>query len=295
MRAGKSRRLVHAMRYNVRVRKPFLLLVLLLPGAQARAKPKLDQSGTQTVDVSFVRRGAKSLSIRLLRPEKIGTKPMPVVLYFHGGAWKNGSHQKLTPVLVALARSGIAVASVEFRSSDEAHFPAQLADARAAVRWVKQNARFYSLSAFQVGAYGVSTGAQLAGLLAYSGSSTRAACLQSAPCDLASLGQGSRVPWNDAGSPLGAYLGFAPASNAPALARASPIFYADEDAPPTLILAGRDDEFIPSRQSEALYQKLKKSGARVQFTQFEGEGHDLKGVQDEVTRAVVAFFTRELK
>lgn len=283
------------MRYNLRVRKPFLFLVLLLWSAQAHAKPKLDQSGTQTCDVSFVQRGAKSLSIRLVRPAKIGAQALPVVLYFHGGAWKNGSHQKLTPVLIELARSGMAVASVEFRSSDEAHFPAQLDDARTAVRWVKEHARSYSLSPKNIGAYGVSTGAQLAGLLAFSGSSTRAVCLQSAPCDLGSLDKGSRIAWSDADSPLGAYLGFAPASNPSATQRASPIFYADEDAPPTLILAGRDDEFISPGQSEALYQTLKKSGASVQFIQYEGEGHDLKGVRDDVTRAVVAFFRRELK
>ncbi len=285
--------LVHLMRYNFRVRKPFLL-ALLLWSTPAGAKAKLDQSGTQLCAVSFVRRGAKSLSIQLLRPAKIGAKALPVVLYFHGGAWKNGSHQKLTPVLVALARSGIAVASVEFRSSDEAHFPAQLDDARAAVRWVKEHARSYSLSPKNIGAYGVSTGAQLAGLLAFSGSSTRAVCLQSAPCDLGSLAKGSRVHWNDADSPLGAFLGFAPTSNPSATQHASPIFYADEDAPPTLLLAGRDDEFISPNQSEALYQRLKKSGASVQLIQYEGEGHDLKGVQDDVTRTVVAFFRREL-
>ena len=277
------------------MRKSFLLFLLVLWSIAANAKPRLDQSGTQTRDVSFVQRGAKSLSIRLVRPLNIGPKPLPVVLYFHGGAWKDGSHQKLHPVLVALARSGVAVASVEFRSSDEAHFPAQLDDARLAVRWIKENARLYSLSPQKIGAYGVSTGAQLAGLLAFSGSSVRAACLQSAPCDLSSLAQSSRVKWNEAGSPLGAYLGFAPASNPAATKRASPIFYADEDAPPTLLLAGRDDEFISCKQSEALYQTLKKSGAPVQFIEFEGESHDLKGVEAEVTRAVVAFFTRELK
>lgn len=282
--------------YNFFVRPfSFVLLAFTCWSASAYAKPALDTSGTQTRDVAFVSRGARSLSVRLLRPAKIGARPMPVVLYFHGGAWAHGSHEKLSPVMVALARSGIAVASVEFRSSGEARFPAQLEDARSAVRWVKENTRLYSLSAQNIGAYGVSTGAQLAGLLAYSGSSVRAVCLQSAPCDLTSLGEGSSVRWSEADSPLGAYLGFAPASNEEATRRASPIFFADEDAPPTLLLAGRDDTFIPPTQSEALYRVLKKSNAQVELLQFEGENHELKGVQSEVERAVVGFFKRELK
>jgi len=282
------------MRYNVRVRH-WVFALVLLGSATALAKPELDAGETQSLDVPFVRRGDHALSIHLLRPARIGAKALPVVLYFHGGAWKNGSHLKITPTMLALARSGVALASVEFRSSDEAHFPAQLDDARAAVRWVKTNARSYSLSPRNIGAYGVSTGAQLAGLLAYSGSSVRAVCLQSAPCDLTCLERGSRVAWNDGTSPLGAYLGFAPRSNLDAARHASPIFYADETSPPTLLLAGKDDEFIAPTQSEALYQVLKRAGCQVDFVEYEGQGHDLKGAQDDVTRAVVAFFARRLR
>ncbi len=271
-----------------------LLLALCFLVTVVHAKPPLDQSGTQTQDIAFVARGAKSLSIRLLRPANIGATPLPVVLYFHGGAWNRGSHQKLHPVLVALARSGVAVASVEFRSSNEAQFPAQLEDARAAIGWVKDKAPLYGLSSQKIGVYGVSTGAQLAGLLAFSGSNVRAACLQSAPCDLSSLAQGSRVRWNDSDSPLSAYLGSSPASDREATRRASPISYAGKNAPPTLLLAGSDDEFISCAQSKTLYQTLKKAGAKVEFIEFKGEGHNLKGVEAQVTSAVVAFFKREL-
>jgi len=268
----------------------FALLALCLP---AESKPKLDTIGTQTRDVPFVQRGAKSLSLRLLRPLK-NDHSLPVVLYFHGGAWVNGSYQKLSPVLLDLARAGIAVASVELRSSKEAHFPAQLDDARAAVRWVKDNATSYSLDTKRIGVYGLSTGGLFAGLLAYSGSSVQAACLQSAPSDLNSL-RGERFDWQTSSSPLGALLGFDPPSNRDALKRASPIFYADEDAPPTLLLSGSDDEFIAPSQSEVLYQTLKRGKTSVQWIQFDGEGHDLSGAQDDVTKAVVTFFRRELK
>ena len=269
-----------------------LFFALLFLGVPAVAKPKLNTLGTQTRDVLFVKRGARSLSIRLLRPLKI-KQSLPVVLYFHGGAWRNGSHQKLSPTLLDLARAGIAVASVEFRSSQEAHFPAQLDDARAAVRWVKENEKSYSLDGARIGTYGLSTGGLFAGLLAYSGSSIKAVCLQSAPSDLNSL-RGERFDWQTPSSPLGALVGFDPKSNRDALKRASPIFYADEDAPPTLLLSGSDDEFIAPSQSEALYQTLKRAKTSVQWIRFDGEGHDLRGAQDDVLRAVVTFFTREL-
>ncbi len=271
----------------------FLFIASLLVASSAVAKPKLNSSGTQSSDVSFVKRGAKSLSIRLLRPLKIG-KTIPVVLYFHGGAWKTGSYQRLSPTLLELARQGVAVASVEFRSSQEARFPAQLDDARAAVLWVKENAKSYSLDAKRIGVYGLSTGGLFAGLLAYSGSSVRAACLQSAPSDLNSL-RGERFDWQTFSSPLGALMGFNPKSNRDALRRASPIFYADEDAPPTLLLSGSDDEFIAPSQSEALCQTLKRARTSVEWIRFDGENHDLRGAQDDVTEAVVTFFARELR
>ena len=279
--------------YSVRVRTLlFFALLLFCPSVQVQAKPKLDTTGTQTRDVVFIKRGEKALSLRLVRPQKIG-KTLPVVLYFHGGAWLNGSFQKLSPVLLDLARAGIAVASVEFRSSQEAHFPAPLDDARAAVRWVKDNAKSHSLDPNRIGVYGLSTGGLLAGLLAYSGSSIKAACLQSAPSDLNSL-NGARFDWQTPSSPLGALMGFDPKSNRDALKRASPIFYADKDAPPTLLLCGTQDDFILPSQSEALSRTLKKAGAKVQFMRYEGENHDLRGVQSEVARTVVTFFKREL-
>ncbi len=269
---------------------PFL--VLLLTPALAVAAPKLDTSGTQERDVVFVRHGARALSVHLLRPLPLPKTTLPVVLYFHGGAWRNGSYQKMSPTLIALARAGVAVASVEFRASDEATFPAPLEDARAAVRWVKEQGAGYSLDAKRLGVYGLSTGGLFAGLLAYSGSSARAACLQSAPSDLNTL-RGARLDWQAPDSPLAAMMGV-PLSNHGALERASPLFYADEDAPPTLLLAGAQDTFINPAQSEALYEKLKRAGARVEYQVFEGQNHDLRDAQDDVTHAVVAFFGREL-
>lgn len=274
--------------------RPLLVLALSLLPTLAFAKSKLNTSGTQSRDVIYTAHGIIALPMRIVRPAKIGKTALPVVLYFHGGAWKDGSYQKLSPVLLDLARAGMAVASVEVRSSKEAPFPAQLNDARAAVRWIKENANSYSLDARKIGVYGLSTGGLFAGLLAYSGSSIGAVCLQSAPSDLNSL-HSSRFDWNAPDSPLAALMGFAPASHRDALKRASPIFYADEDAPPTLILAGKDDEFIESKQSEALFGALKRAKTPVQFKLFEGENHDLKGVQDEVAQTVVDFFVRELK
>ena len=183
----------------------FLFFALLFSCVCAEAKPKLNTTGTQSRDVLYATHGIIALPMRLVRPANLGKTPLPVVLYFHGGAWKNGSYEKLSPTLLDLARSGIAVASVEFRSSGEARFPAQLDDARAAVRWVKDNAKSYSLDAHRIGVYGLSTGGLFAGLLAFSGSSVKAACLQSAPCDLISL-RGQLFDWQKLSSPLGALM-----------------------------------------------------------------------------------------
>lgn len=273
----------------------FIFFFLLFLGGFSQAAPAPEKGVQIRRDIVYARRPDANLRLHLLRPETLPAKALPLVLYFHGGAWRDGSHHTLPPLLWALARAGFGVASLEFRGSNEAIFPSPLDDGRAALRFFKQNAKGYSLDAQKIGVLGVSTGAHLAALLAYTSSNVQAVALQSPPTDLKSLGVGTRVKWNADDSPLSAFLGATPAQNPTLTQRASPLFFADESAPPTLILHGNADDFVPVAQSEKLFQKLKKAGAWVEFIEFEGEGHALKNAQKDVEVAVVRFFKKWLR
>lgn len=246
-------------------------------------------------DVVYSRPEPHRLFFHLLRPRTLPPGPLPVVVIVHGGAWKSGSPDALPPLAFALARRGFGVVAARFRLSGEAPFPAPLTDLRALLRFLKANARSFSLDSTRIGAYGASSGGQLAALLGFSGSSVRALVLESAPSDLATLNSGSRLDWNGPKSPLTAFLGGETSQKADLLRRASPLFFADEFAPPTLLLHGSDDDFIAPSQSEKLFRTLQKAGAEVQYLVFEGENHGLSGARSEADARIVEFLTRKLK
>jgi acetyl esterase/lipase len=123
---------------------------------------------------SFLGDVGYSLGLDLYRP--VGAGVSPVTLYFHGGGWTRGDRQDRAPHrMTAVAAQGIAVASVDYRLSQEAIWPAQLDDAKAALRWLRVNGPAYGLATGRIGAWGASAGGQIALMLAVSGRSTRRA------------------------------------------------------------------------------------------------------------------------
>jgi acetyl esterase/lipase len=123
--------------------------------------------------------GYRPLQLDLYRPGP-GASPgqaWPVVLFLHGGGWGLGSRTGVGPVFddwqpsffERLAQAGFAVASADYRLSGEAHFPAQLHDAKAAVRWLRRNAGEYGLAGDRIVAWGASAGGHLAALLGLTG------------------------------------------------------------------------------------------------------------------------------
>lgn len=270
-----------------------LLLIAPFTRAQTAATPPAGVVVKREIVYSKI--GKSELHIYLARPNPLPKRALPVVIYLHGGAWRNGSHENLASGAWGLAKSGFAVASVEFRSSDDAIYPAQIDDCRTAVGFLKRNARNYSLDNTKIGVYGVSTGGHLAALLALTSSSLKCAAIEGAPSDLASLSEGARLDWNAPSSPLSQLLGGTIKQKAELAKRASPLFYADEFAPPLLILHGDTDEFVPVAQSEKLYRKLKVAGASVEYRVFAGEAHGLKGAREEADDIILKFFQRQFR
>jgi acetyl esterase/lipase len=260
---------------------------------------------TSLADVTYsTLPGFRPMVIDIYMPPKRGG-PKPLVLYIHGGGWvgghtrHSGALANFPAVLAKLASEGFVVASLEYRLSSEAQFPAQLQDARAAVRFLKVNAETYGLDAAKVGVWGGSAGGHLTALTAFSCGDTS---LDPSPAPAGSECVQSAVAWYgvfdfapmlrrsvEAGS-LGAaenkLLGCAPAScPADRVAAVSPSTYIDAKDPPILLIHGEKDAVVDVSQSRNVEVQLKAAGVRVDSIYIPDVDHSFIGATPAVTRA----------
>lgn len=243
------------------------------------------------------------LYLDMLQPDPRPERPMPTVIFIMGGGWMRKNRKvNFTPFL---ASAGFTTISIDHRTSDEALFPAQLADAKAAVRWVRANVEHYYLDPERIGVWGISSGAHLAALLGVSGdvpelegmsgsptysSRVGAVATISAPVDLSQLG-GERIDSAEA-----RLLGGLPRDRLELARLANPITYLGPDLLPFLMFHGDQDDVVPIRQSEQLYVALRDAGAEATFVPLPGEGHMLGDIYDEQVEPMIReFFVEHLR
>ncbi len=232
-----------------------------------------------------------------------GAGPFPLVLWVHGGGWTGGS--KNDPPIVGLLNYGYAVASTNYRLSQHAVFPAQIHDVKAAVRFLRANARKYRLDTDRFGAAGGSAGGHLVALLGTSGgakdlegqghagvsSSVQAVCDIYGPADL-TAGLGA----DDADDRIVRLLGGQPKDKLELARLASPVSHIDAKDPPFLIIHGTNDSTVPIVQSRRFDTALRKAGVKSELIEVKGVGHDLKKILTPDVRArAIAFFDKHLK
>ncbi|MGW7346647.1 alpha/beta hydrolase fold domain-containing protein [Streptomyces sp. NPDC054854] len=240
------------------------------------------------------RAGIRPLELDLWLPDETH-RPLPVILYLHGGGWRAGTRTEMGPrfrhwspdPFARLAQAGFAVASVDYRLSGEAVHPAQLDDATAALGWLTARAGELGLDARRIVTWGESAGAHLAALLALT--VPLSGCVAwYGPTDLTTLPGQCPPGTYDAADPTTreALLIGAAIADAPDRARAaSPVAHVHADAPPFLVLHGTEDTLIPLAQGEQLAAALLRVGARVDFRPVLGAEHGWEGLaEDEVER-----------
>lgn len=271
--------------------------------------PRLPEGAKALRDIPYVKGGhaAQVLDLYLPPGADAAAKPLPLVVWVHGGAWLAGNKAQC-PALPLLGR-GYAVASVEYRLSPVATFPAQIHDCKAAIRWLKANAQQYRLDPERIGAWGSSAGGHLVALLGTSAGvkemdgdlgdhkdlSTRVACVVDffGPTDFTRMRNSGRIDHDAANSPESKLIGGPVQQNKDKAAKANPITYIGKGMPPFLIMHGDKDETVPPNQSELLAEALKKNGSDVTYKVIEGAGHGFRA--PEPTRMAFEFFDKWLK
>ena len=242
--------------------------------------------------------GYRPLIVDLYLPPRTQT-PRPLILYIHGGGWigghtrHGGAISDFPALLASLASEGFVVASLEYRLAEEAPYPAQLQDARAAVRFLKANAARYGIDPNRVIVWGASAGGHIAALLAVSCGVTSSDPEPAPPGS--ECVQGAAIWYGvfdlkpvvgSAGAPARTLLGCtASACTGQAAAGASPITFVTASAPPFLLVHGEGDRTVPEEQSRAMERRLEAAGVRVEAQYLPQVDHSFVGRTSAETRA----------
>lgn len=282
------------------------------PGVRQPPAPRVPEGVKAIRDVPYVADGHARQKLDLYLPEK-SDGPLPLIIWVHGGGWQGGSKTGCPPARDNYMARGYAVASIGYRLSGDAIFPAQIEDCKAAIRWLRAHAKEHNLNPDRFAAWGSSAGGHLVALLGTSGdirafdvgahldqsSRVQAVCDYYGPTDLLQMDAHAlnkqRSNHNSPTSAESKLIGGAIQENKDKVARANPITYVSKDDPPFLIVHGDQDSTVAHHQSEILYDALRSAGARVRFHTIEGAGHGSGFGGPELEPLVQGFFDRHLK
>ena len=284
--------------------------VLLLTDGIARcAEVVVDEN------ITYGKASDTELKLDLARPE--GDGPFPAIVFIHGGGWYQGNRQGYRGQIQEAAKRGYVAATISYRlmQFDETKketttatpiFPAQIHDAKAAIRWVRANAEKYNVDPNRIGVTGGSAGGHLsllvgltdraANLEGESGSPEQSSRVQAVvnvfgPTDMRFCYDKSSVAWI-----FRLVMGGTPDEAGERYKAASPITYVSKDDPPVLTLHGDQDALVPVEQAKVLDEKMETVGASHTLMVFEGQGHGFRGEhQQKAINATWAFFDQHLK
>jgi len=271
--------------------------------------------------LTFYSPSGRAVWLDLYLPPRNTNTANPFIVYMHGGGWSGGTarttgtFEDWPSVLASLAAKGYVVASVDYRLSGEAKFPAAVQDIKAAIRWLRTNAATYRVDKNRGLVWGPSAGGHLAALVAMScgaaelepvvpqaprgqAQTTSAATLES-DCVQAVVGwygiydleldaarEANTVSANtrQGESGLGRFLG-CNISNCPksVIRAANPVSYVDPTDPPMLIIHGDADRTASPQHSKTMYDLLKSKGVRTELILLPKIGHSWIGETHQAT------------
>jgi acetyl esterase/lipase len=283
------------------------LALVALPALSFAQNPKVPAGVVFEPDIACGTGGDVKLALDLARPEKLD-KPAPCIVFIHGGGWRGGNRKVHDQHICDFAAKGYVVATVQYRLSDKAIWPAQIEDVKCAIRYLRANADKHQLNPNKIGAVGFSAGAHLAMLLgtmdakdglegngghADQSSKVNAVVAFFGPTDLSAEFPSKPL---DVPTLIDQLLGGKPADKPDAAKAASPITYVDKGDAPTLIYHGSKDQLVPHTQAYAMADAMSKAGMPGRVEILVGADHGWQ--PPELTRTVegtLAFFAEHLK
>jgi len=291
-----------------------LLLVLALgvlffaavTPAAAQKDPPVPGTVTFEKGIEYTNPDNQRLQLNVARP-KTGDGPFPCVLFIHGGGFRAGNREGYNAQIIRMADRGYVAVTVSYRLAPKYPFPATVHDTKAAVRWLRANAKKYNVDADNIGVTGGSAGGTLAQMLGvttgvkeFEGDGGNPEQSSAVKCVVNVYGAndftksyGKSV---DAHEVLPLYLGGNLEKARPAHIRSSPLYWVTPNAVPTLCIHGTEDKYVHVEQAEMLVEKLKATGVEAELLKLEGAGHGFKGKDAETAeKAMIAFFDKHLK
>lgn len=274
-------------------------------GAALAAEPPVPDNIIFEKGVEYANPDNQHLQLDLARP-KDGSGPFPAILCIHGGGFRAGKREGYDKLCQTLAQHGYVAVTITYRLAPMYPFPAAVHDSKAAVRWLRANAKKYNIDPNRIGVTGGSAGGHLAQFLGVTanvpefegaenpGYSSRVACVVNyyGPSDF-TKSYGKSV---DAAEVLPLFLG----GNLEQAHRqhivSSPLYWVTPDAAPTLLVHGTDDKYVAHEQAEWMRDKLKANDVEVQLLTLEGAPHGFKGEYlEKADKALLAWFDQHLK
>ncbi|MGF1582487.1 MAG: sulfatase-like hydrolase/transferase [Gemmataceae bacterium] len=284
-----------------------------IPQDTTKARTKISPSTLGKVQshlaLTYAKYGKRTLQLDLYRPQRNGR--LPAIVCIHGGGWAKGNRASHGNLAIALAARGFVTATISYRLSGEAPFPAAIHDCKAAVRWLRSNADKYGLDPERIGAIGLSAGGHLTALLATSAgvkelegngghskytSAIQAAVPMGAQTDLESARVRDISKHEKRGVIWRQFLGGSQEEKKANYRLASPLHHLDRNDPPMAFITGERDD--PSTRASRFRISSNKLGVATRLKVIEDAPHAFLNRQawfDECVDYAAAFFTVHLK
>jgi len=260
-------------------------------------------------DVVYATIGKKEILLDLYVPKNATIKP-PLLVWIHGGGWRSGSKDSCR--LYRETQRGYAVASLNYRLTHEAMFPAQIHDCKGAIRWLRANAEKFGYNADRIGVAGSSAGGQLVALLGTSGgvkelegnvggnldqsSDVQAVCDFYGATNFHTIIKQRNQVKSRPSSVLAKLFGGTVEEKPEVATLASPVTFLDKTDPPFLIIHGAKDNVVPVEQSTSFEKLVKQVNVPVTLIILEEAGHGGKPFNSKETiQQMQFFFDKHLK
>ena len=261
------------------------------------------------MDISYARVGKRELHLHFY-PCPVESKHGSLIIWIHGGGWRAGAMDIYPPALKLLNR-GYSLATIEYRLSAEAKFPAQISDCRAAIQFLRAHASHFGIDDQRFAVWGSSAGGHLAALLGTSPHMTEwntvgeyrdiSAGVQAVvdwygPTDFLRMNDTpGEVDHLAPDSPESLLVGGPVKEYADRACQASPISHIQKEGPPFLIMHGSHDYTVIPSQSELLHDALCAAGRRTELVMVEGAGHGFDLAREPwVVDKVFAFLDKHI-